>query len=70
MGDFLTTTLARVPDGFDLPEPLRLLFAWVDEQGFVPGGPRPKWDRRAVDVKVEQRTVPGDRLGTSLDRLP
>lgn len=28
------TTLARVPDGFDLPEPLRLLFAWVDEQGF------------------------------------
>ncbi|MFC0100872.1 hypothetical protein ACFFKH_25565 [Micromonospora marina] len=35
MGDFLKTTLARVPDGFDLPEPLTLLFAWVDEQGFV-----------------------------------
>ncbi|WBB57196.1 hypothetical protein [Verrucosispora sp. WMMD573] len=38
MGDFLKTTLARVPDGFDLPEPLRLLFAWVDEQGFVVKG--------------------------------
>ncbi|WDZ83969.1 hypothetical protein [Micromonospora cathayae] len=38
MGDFLEATLARVPGGFDLPEPLRLLFAWVDEQGFVVKG--------------------------------
>ncbi|WP_246635835.1 hypothetical protein [Actinoplanes hulinensis] len=38
MSDFLSLTLARVPAGFDLPEPLRLLFEWVGQQGFVVTG--------------------------------
>jgi hypothetical protein len=38
MGDFLDMTLTRVPPGFEFGEPLRLLFAWVEEQGFVTVG--------------------------------
>ncbi|MEU4624980.1 hypothetical protein AB0G04_34035 [Actinoplanes sp. NPDC023801] len=38
MGEFVDVTLARVPGGFEFPEPLRLLFGWVEEQGFVVTG--------------------------------
>ncbi|GGN87504.1 hypothetical protein GCM10010112_70230 [Actinoplanes lobatus] len=38
VSDFLSRTLSRVPAGFDLPEPLRLLFEWVGRQGFVVTG--------------------------------
>src|SRR5206468_8163559 len=35
VAEFLDVTLSRVPAPIRLPEPLRLLFAWVEEQGFV-----------------------------------
>ncbi len=40
VGVFVNVTLARVPDGFDFFEPLRLLFEWVEGQGSVRDGPR------------------------------
>ncbi|MDX6248928.1 MAG: hypothetical protein QOF10_2288 [Kribbellaceae bacterium] len=38
MGEFVDVTLARVPAGFDFAEPLRQMFAWVEDQGFVEQG--------------------------------
>ena len=35
MGTFLDVTLSRVPAGLDFAEPLRQLFVWVEEQGYV-----------------------------------
>jgi hypothetical protein len=35
VGDFVDVTLSRVPRGFEFPEPLRRLFEWVEQQGFV-----------------------------------
>ena len=38
MGEFVDVTLARVPQGFDFSNPLRLLFEWVEDNGFVVPG--------------------------------
>jgi hypothetical protein len=38
MGEFLNVTLARVPQGLDFSDPLRLLFEWVGDQGYVVAG--------------------------------
>jgi hypothetical protein len=38
VGEFVNVTLARVPHGFDFSEPLRLLFEWVENQGYVVEG--------------------------------
>ncbi|HLL68570.1 MAG TPA: hypothetical protein VK453_23065 [Micromonosporaceae bacterium] len=38
MGEFIDVTLARVPPGLDFSEPLRLMFEWVEQQGFVVTG--------------------------------
>jgi hypothetical protein len=38
MGEFVDTTLSRVPEGIEVPEPLRLLFGWVEDNGFVHRG--------------------------------
>ncbi|MCL2091464.1 MAG: hypothetical protein FWH11_09660 [Micrococcales bacterium] len=35
MGEFVTSLLSRVPLGIDVPDPLRMLFEWVDDNGFV-----------------------------------
>jgi hypothetical protein len=39
VAEFLDVTLSRVPAGIHFSEPLRLLFAWVEEQGFVSRSP-------------------------------
>ena len=39
MGEYLELTLSRVPARIQLPEPLRLLFAWIEDQGFVHRSP-------------------------------
>lgn len=57
MGVFLDVTLSRVPAGIDFAEPLRLLFAWVEDQGYVHCG-------RGGELFG---TLDGDRhLGTSI----
>jgi len=38
MGEFVDVTVARAPHGFDFGDPLRLLFGWVEEQGYVVTG--------------------------------
>lgn len=35
MGEFVDVTLSRVPEGFEFFDPLRQLFHWVEDQGFV-----------------------------------
>jgi len=35
VGEFMEQTLARVPPGFELGEPLRLLLEWTEAQGYV-----------------------------------
>jgi hypothetical protein len=35
VGELVDVTLARVPAGFDFPEPLRLLLEWMERQGNV-----------------------------------
>lgn len=38
VGEFADLTMSRVPAGIDVPEPLRMLFEWVDSNGFVERG--------------------------------
>ncbi|MDQ0373289.1 hypothetical protein [Cellulomonas humilata] len=38
MASFAEVTLSRVPAGIDVPEPLRMLFEWVDAHGFTSTG--------------------------------
>jgi hypothetical protein len=38
MVEFVDVTVARVPHGFDFCDPLRLLFGWVQDQGYVVTG--------------------------------
>ena len=38
MGPFAAVTRSRVPPGMTLPEPLRLLLDWVEDNGFVTTG--------------------------------
>lgn len=39
MGRFAEMTLSRVPPVMAVPDPLRMLFEWVDSNGFVETGP-------------------------------
>jgi len=38
VGEFVDVTLSRVPEGLVVPEPLVLLFQWVEDNGFVKRG--------------------------------
>lgn len=38
VGKFVDLTLSRVPSGIAVPEPLRMLFEWVETNGFVQRG--------------------------------
>jgi hypothetical protein len=63
MGEFVDVTVARVQHGFEFCDPLRLLFGWVEDQGYVVTGHDCDWygslsgDHRR-GTQIELRWIP------------
>jgi hypothetical protein len=58
VGEFVDVTLARLPHGFDFAYPLRLLFEWVEDQGYVVTG---------HDGDLYGSLSSDDRIGTTIE---